>query len=315
MQELERTRQKKKIPNILKTFEKLRGDKDLLNRTMELLTLVLASESCSNETCSDHQLLKNVPKLLMAFRSIFIEFREVQLPITSTIALLKCSLFMKIICKNTSPKYLNIFQTNFEKAGIFTLVIEVFEEMHKQSKLVATKIMNFFTFMLYDVSKLYFDFLSGVRLDLMIGYVNHSEDSSKDTDIVTCHSKFVNACCHCLFEYQGTDEDTKRIVKNDIKRIGANIYSCIEHLVNGKINTAYKQDYENIAKMFCESSIRYIHLSIAKYEILKEEKDTLLSTIFEGLLTVIVDGIASGLSLEFIDHVKGQLFYEISLIL
>lgn len=103
------------------------------------------------------------------------------------------------------------------------------------------------------------------------------------------------------------------------------------------MNTAYKQDYENIAKMFCESSIRYIHLSIAKWELLNEElpepdekdadkddgkeddksavKGALLSRIFEGLLTVIVDGIASGLSLEFIDHVKGQLFYEVSLIL
>ena len=86
-------------------------------------------------------------------------------------------------------------------------------------------------------------------------------------------------------------------------------------LINGKINTSYKQDYENIAKMFCESSIRYIHLSIAKFEMLKAEKDTQLSDIFEGLFTIIVDGIASGLAIEFLDHVKGQLFYEISLIL
>lgn len=40
----------------------------------------------------------------------------------------------------------------------------------------------------------------------------------------------------------------------------------------------------------------------------------MLSRIFEGILTVIVDGIASGLSNDFIDHVKSQLTYEISLI-
>ena len=89
---------------------------------------------------------------------------------------------------------------------------------------MATKILNFITFMLYDVSQLYFDFLSGVRLDLLIGYINHSEESAKDTEIVACHSKLVNACCHCLFEYKGTEEDTTRIAKNDIKKLGANMY-------------------------------------------------------------------------------------------
>lgn len=46
MQELERTKEKKKIPNILRTLAKLRGDAELLNRTMHLLSLVLATESC-----------------------------------------------------------------------------------------------------------------------------------------------------------------------------------------------------------------------------------------------------------------------------
>ena len=75
MQQLERTRKMKQIPNILRTFDKLKGDKDLLNRTMEILTLVLASESCSTDGLEDHSLLKNVPALLMTFRSIFLEFK------------------------------------------------------------------------------------------------------------------------------------------------------------------------------------------------------------------------------------------------
>jgi len=53
---------------------------------------------------------------------------------------------------------------------------------------------------------------------------------------------------------------------------------------------------------------------VQKYQLIREEKDTMLSRIFEGILTVIVDGIASGLSNDFIDHVKSQLTYEISLI-
>jgi hypothetical protein len=44
---LERTRSKKEIPNILKTLSKLRGDADLLAKNLDMLSLTLASESCS----------------------------------------------------------------------------------------------------------------------------------------------------------------------------------------------------------------------------------------------------------------------------
>jgi len=79
-QELERTRQKKELPNILKTLGKLRGDKDLLNKNLGMLSLVLASESCNMTDSADansNQVLSNIPKLLMAFKSIFIEFSDV----------------------------------------------------------------------------------------------------------------------------------------------------------------------------------------------------------------------------------------------
>jgi hypothetical protein len=37
------------LKNILKTFEKLKGDPDRLNQSIELLTLMLASESCGGK--------------------------------------------------------------------------------------------------------------------------------------------------------------------------------------------------------------------------------------------------------------------------
>lgn len=111
MQELERTRERKKIVNILRALHKLRGDKNLLARTMDMLSLVLASESCigkgeSVESLETHQVLTNVPELLKTFRSMFIEFKEVKLPIMATVSLMKCCLYMKIICKGAGPKHL-----------------------------------------------------------------------------------------------------------------------------------------------------------------------------------------------------------------
>ena len=46
----------------------------------------------------------------------------------------------------------------------------------------------------------------------------------------------------------------------------------------------------------------------------KDDKSGTLSKIFEGALQMIVDGIASGLSMEYIDDLKAKLNYEISLI-
>lgn len=49
----------------------------MLNKNMDMLSLVLASESCNLADGTDpeaHKVLSNIPSLLMAFRSIFIEF-------------------------------------------------------------------------------------------------------------------------------------------------------------------------------------------------------------------------------------------------
>jgi len=60
--------------------------------------------------------------------------------------------------------------------------------------------------------------------------------------------------------------------------------------------------------------MRFIHLSIQKYQLVKSEKSMTLSKIFEALLTIIVDSIASGLSVEFVQNIMKMLRYEISLI-
>lgn len=155
---------------------------------------------------------------------------------------------------------------NFHKAGIFSEILEVFQAFQKESKFLSCKILTFVTYMIYDISQLYFDNLSGVRLEPLLEYVNHSSESSKDSEIVACHGKFVNACCHCLFEYQpdpaAPDEDKDRIVRNDMKTLAVNICGSIDHLISGGMNTSYKQDFEQIAKQLCDSCIRFIHLSI-----------------------------------------------------
>jgi len=50
--------------------------------------------------------MSNIPKLLMAFRSIFIEFKEVTLPVSALISLMNCCTYMKVICKNAGDGHL-----------------------------------------------------------------------------------------------------------------------------------------------------------------------------------------------------------------
>ena len=145
--------------------------------------------------------------------------------------------------------------------------------------------------MIYDVSSLYFETLSGVRLTPLIEFINNSEESKANAEIIACHSKFVNACCHCLFECQLEKEDLISdkglLVKQDIKRLGSNIYELVKHLIAGGMNLQTKQDFEDIAKPLIDSSIRFIHLSISKFELLSQDeqdkKDNILSKVFEAL--------------------------------
>ena len=67
---------------------------------MDMVSLVLASESCigkgeSVESLETHQVLTNVPELLKTFRSMFIEFKEVKLPIITPKIFQKFLIFFK----------------------------------------------------------------------------------------------------------------------------------------------------------------------------------------------------------------------------
>jgi hypothetical protein len=59
--------------------------------------------------------------------------------VPSTIALMRCCLYIKIICKNADPRYLKRFQIGFEKARLFPHIIEIFEKKGKTSRSLATK--------------------------------------------------------------------------------------------------------------------------------------------------------------------------------
>ena len=144
-QELERIRRKKEIPNILKTLGKLRGDADLLNKNLELLSLTLASESCMKMDgpidASTHPLISNMPNLLLAFRSIFIEFKKEELPVSSIVSLMKNCMYLKIVAKTAGPEHLKTFQKVFHKAGLFPYIIEHFEEFKDKSRLLSLKVL------------------------------------------------------------------------------------------------------------------------------------------------------------------------------
>lgn len=85
LQELERTRERKKIPNMIDALYKFAGEfsgdsaaATRLTDNMTVLSLVLASESAStamgSEALESHPLLQNVQELLMAFGAVFIRF-------------------------------------------------------------------------------------------------------------------------------------------------------------------------------------------------------------------------------------------------
>jgi hypothetical protein len=94
--------------------------------------------------------------------------------------------------------------------------------------------------MIYDLPELYFSTLSGVRLTPLLEHVNNSAENRADAELIACHSKLVNACCHCLFQFQPAGEDIEHqmaIVKSDTKRLGANIYDLVLHLIAGGMNS------------------------------------------------------------------------------
>jgi hypothetical protein len=317
-QELERIRKKKEIPNIVKTLDRLKGDADLLTKNLEMLSLTLASESCHKMDgpidSTSHVLMSNIPRLLMQFRSIFIEFKEASLPISASVSLMKCCTYMKIICKNAGEAHLNSFKKHFAKAGIFTFVAEMFEDFKDRSRLLSLKILSFLTFIINDIQDLYFEFLSGVRLDPFLEYATSSDENRADSEILRAHCQFVNSVCYCLFEHKPTEE-TEQVVIADLQRISSIVYRGIHHLISGGVNAMYAADHERLVTLYSDVALRVIHLSIQKFALVIRGGETgMLSNIFEGLFVILADSIVSRLSLEFVEQLKDSINYEIQLI-
>jgi hypothetical protein len=149
--------------------------------------------------------MSNIPKLLMSFKSIFLEFGQ-KMPVTSIIALMRCTTYMKIISKNAGKEHLKIYKSAFDKAGIFPFVVEKFEEYSK-GRLLPIKILNYFTLMCNDIPDLYFQNLNGVRLEPLLKYATQSEENSADTEILLAHCQFISSACFTLFESQPKDGD------------------------------------------------------------------------------------------------------------
>jgi hypothetical protein len=87
--------------------------------------------------------------------------------------------------------------------GILELVTNKFDKEclpEDGSKILAVKTINFVTFMIYDLPRLYFDNLSG-RRNHLLEYQTSSDERKADADIVRAHTRYINACCHCLFEF------------------------------------------------------------------------------------------------------------------
>lgn len=173
--------------------------------------------------------------------------------------------------------------------------------------------------MIYDLPRLYFDNISGVRLDPLINFQGSSEKRRADADIVRAHTRLVNACCQSLFEWgrEGSFETKpgeETVVKHDMMRLAGVTHYALRHLIDGGMNMQYKFDYEAIAKPLVDSGIRFVHLCISKFHLLKNDKNERVTDIFEGMFAILIDSIASRLSLDFIESMKDSLIYEISLV-
>lgn len=84
--------------------------------------------------------------------------------------------------------------------------------------------MQFLATMLLDFPDVYFDMISGVRLEPLLKFMN--ELNKNDFNIVHAYSKFLNAVAQCLFSFKPEiyeeEKDRERrthLVKMDIKNI------------------------------------------------------------------------------------------------
>ena len=63
--------------------------------------------------------------------------------------------------------------------------------------------MRFLSNILYDFNEIYFENISGVRLDSLLEFINID---NKDFNIIDNYTKFIAAVGHCIFSYDTNNE-------------------------------------------------------------------------------------------------------------
>lgn len=54
----------------------------------------------------------------------------------------------------------------------------------------------------------------------------------------------------------------------DIEQVSKVVYEGIHRLISGKVNSQYKADFEKVTKLYSDSAIKVIHLSISKFTLI-----------------------------------------------
>ncbi len=109
---------------------------------------------------------------------------------------MRCITYLKILC-DCKEEYQLKFQTSIKESILIETMIETYQTTILQedgtlsSKLLAIEFLNFLSSLMLDFNDIYFDMISGVRLDPLLQFVGESNKS--DFNIVQAYAKFINA--------------------------------------------------------------------------------------------------------------------------
>jgi hypothetical protein len=53
--------------------------------------------------------------------------------------------------------------------------------------------------------------------------------------------------------------------------VSKNVHEGILRLISGKVNSQYKADFEKVTKLYSDSAIKVIHLSITKFTLMSSK--------------------------------------------
>ncbi|CDW88085.1 c2 domain-containing protein [Stylonychia lemnae] len=325
IRELERMKQQKNILNLIETLDQVKTKVDLTQKNLRILTSVLATESClsgqTEEDFQNNQVLKNTDKIIKIMAEMY-KYR--QLDSGALVQVMKCITYLKITC-DCDKKYQNIFREHILKSMLIETMIEHYQtnilraDGTLSQKTLALEFMSFITTIQLDFNEIYFDMISGVRLDPLLAFMSQSNET--DFNIVLAYSKFLNSISQCLFNFRPEDykvdekkaELKKALVKMDMIKVAKGINKLLVKLLNGTIEV-FKNDYERVSEIITQTGVQFIHLSIMQCKLISYEVDFTLPDILLNLFKILVDGIISQLSLDFITELKSRLNYEMSLI-